>query len=87
MLQSTLICGFGMLVYTMSSFIPAQRFALMMIALLTTALAGDLLLLPAILLGPFGKWLSPTNKKVVDGQSIWGAGHARQPDFEAVKIL
>ncbi len=87
MLQSTLICGFGMLVYTMSSFIPAQRFALMMIALLAAALAGDLLLLPAILLGPFGKWLRPTVNEVVDGRSFWGAGHAPQPDFEAIKSL
>ena len=87
MLQSTLICGFGMLVYTMSSFIPAQRFALMMIALLVTALAGDLLLLPAILLGPFGKWLSPAINEVVGSRSFWGAGHAPQPDFEAIKSL
>ncbi len=87
MLQSTLICGCGMLVYTMSSFIPAQRFALMMIALLAMALAGDLFLLPAMLLGPFGKWLRPTVNEVVEDSPLWGVTHAPQPGLEPIKSL
>jgi predicted RND superfamily exporter protein len=62
MVQSTLICGLGLLVYTLSPFIPTQRFALMMLLLLLAALAGDLLLLPALLLGPMGEWLRPRHE-------------------------
>jgi hypothetical protein len=49
MLQTTVICGLGLLVFAASSFIPTHRFGLMMCGLLVAALAGDLLLLPALL--------------------------------------
>lgn len=49
MLQTTIICGLGLLVFAASGFIPTHRFGLMMCALLVAALAGDLLLLPALL--------------------------------------
>jgi predicted RND superfamily exporter protein len=55
MTESSLICGVGMLVFTFSSFVPSSRFAWMVFALLALALVGDLILLPALLLGPFGK--------------------------------
>jgi predicted RND superfamily exporter protein len=49
MLQTTVICGLGLLVFAASSFIPTHRFGLMMCGLMVAALAGDLLLLPALL--------------------------------------
>ncbi len=49
MLQTTVICGLGLLVFAASSFIPTHRFGLMMCGLLVAALAGDLFLLPALL--------------------------------------
>ncbi len=55
MTESTLICGVGMLVFAFSSFVPSSRFAWMVFALLALALFGDLVLLPALLLGPLGK--------------------------------
>jgi hypothetical protein len=57
MVQSTLICGLGLMVYTLSPFVPTQRFAVMMLTLLLAALVGDLMLLPALLIGPLGNWL------------------------------
>jgi len=55
MLQTTLICGCGMLVLGLSDFVPASRFAVLLAILLATALIGDLLLLPALLCSPVGR--------------------------------
>jgi hypothetical protein len=55
MIHTSLIVGVGLLTYLQSGFAPIQRFAQMMIVLLAAALVGDLILLPALLLGRFGK--------------------------------
>lgn len=55
MLQTSLICGAGMLVFALSDFQPSARFAWMMVALFAAAIFGDLVLLPALLVGPLGK--------------------------------
>jgi uncharacterized protein len=56
MTQTTLIAGFGLCVFALSTFTPTQRFGVMMLALLSAALIGDLILLPAMLCGPLGKF-------------------------------
>ncbi len=53
--QTTIICSFGMLVFGLSEFVPISRFAVMMCVLLTTALIGDIVVLPAMLLTPLGR--------------------------------
>ncbi|MEX0819028.1 MAG: MMPL family transporter [Pirellulaceae bacterium] len=55
MLQTTIICGLGLLVFALSSFVPTSSFSWMIFALLATALVGDLLFLPALLAGPLGR--------------------------------
>jgi predicted RND superfamily exporter protein len=55
MIQTTLICGAGLAIFAFSDFVPTARFAWMMVALLAAALIGDLILLPALLLGPFSR--------------------------------
>ncbi len=55
MLCTTLICGAGLLVFSLSSFMPIVRFARLMATLLAAALIGDLILLPAMLAGPLGR--------------------------------
>lgn len=57
--QTTIICGLGLLVYSFSGFIPTRRFAWMMFTLLVVACVGDLILLPALLIGPLGKLFVP----------------------------
>ena len=59
MTQTTLIGGLGLSVFALSTFTPTQRFGTMMLTLLVAALYGDLILLPALLAGPLGKYLSP----------------------------
>ena len=56
MTQTSLICGLVYLVFAFSPFIPTARFAWLMFAMLFAALATDVLLLPAILLSPLGRF-------------------------------
>jgi len=55
LLQTTLVCSLGMVIYCLSSFLPARYFTWTFISLLFIAAAGDLILLPALLLGPAAK--------------------------------
>ncbi len=59
MIHTTLITACALLVFSFSSFMPIRRFAWMMATLLAAALAGDLILLPAILVSPIGKLFRP----------------------------
>lgn len=63
MIQTTLICSCGLVVFAMSDFAPTANFAWMMVSLLLIALVGDLVLLPAILLSPAGKLLWITERE------------------------
>jgi predicted RND superfamily exporter protein len=58
MAQTTLIAGLGMAMFFVSRFMPTQRFGLMMVATLGAALVGDLVLLPALLCGPLGRFMA-----------------------------
>ncbi len=66
MLLTTLICSAGLIVFTLSSFMPIVRFALMMASLLMAAIVGDLVFLPAILAGPLGRLFEARKKSVVE---------------------
>ncbi|MCA9085613.1 MAG: MMPL family transporter [Planctomycetaceae bacterium] len=59
MIQTSVSCGLGLLVFGLSDFLPTSRFAVLMAGLLLTALAGDLILLPALLMSPLGKSFTP----------------------------
>lgn len=55
MVQTTMICGLGLVVFAASPFAPIARFGWCMFALLVMALVADLVVLPAILLSPLGR--------------------------------
>lgn len=59
MIQTSVICGLGLLVFAFSNFVPTSRFAWMMCGLLFMALLGDLIVLPALLLSPLGRFFAP----------------------------
>ncbi len=59
MLQTSLICGLGLLVFAFSTFSPISRFAYLMATMLAAALFGDLIILPAMLAGPLGRVFQP----------------------------
>ena len=59
MTQSTLIAGLGLFCFAASTFVPTQRFGILMLAILSTALVGDLIFLPALLTcKPFGRFFA-----------------------------
>jgi hypothetical protein len=54
MYQSWGVIGIGLSVFSLSPFGPTQRFGYMMLSMLTIALVGNLVLMPALLSGPLG---------------------------------
>ena len=75
MTQTTLIAGLGLAVFAASTFTPTQQFGTLMITMLGAALIGDLILLPALLCGPLGRFFAPGAPAVpVDGTDDHGPG-------------
>ncbi len=66
MTQTTLIGGLGLSVFAISTFTPTQRFGVLMLTLLSAALVGDLIFLPALLVSPLGRYFSPAKKKKLE---------------------
>lgn len=53
--QSWGVIGLGLFSFALSSFMPTQRFGILMLLMLTASSIGNLVLLPALLAGPAGK--------------------------------
>ena len=73
--------GGGLLVFAFSSFVPILHFAWLMVFLLCAALVGDLVLLPAMLAGPFGRCFGqkpPQHDRPLDRDSELAFGSARR---------
>jgi predicted RND superfamily exporter protein len=64
MIQTSVVCGLGMLVFALSPFTPIQRFAWIMAALLAVALVGDLFVLPALVRSRLGKFLAGPSRSI-----------------------
>ncbi len=59
MIETALVGGLGLTVLTFSAFTPIRQFGYLLPAMLVAALAGNLLLLPAILASPLGWFFAP----------------------------
>ena len=68
MIDTSLICGLGVLPFVFGVFMPTVKFALLLMIMLLTALLGDLVLLPAILAGPAGLLFRLKKKKKVESR-------------------
>lgn len=62
MFHTMLISCCSMLPFLFADFMPTRQFALLMIAMLSSAILGDLVLLPALLLSPLGRCLLPRGR-------------------------
>jgi predicted RND superfamily exporter protein len=62
MFQTTLIAGFGLAAFALSTFTPTQMFGTMMLAILLTAMLGDLIFLAAMLNTPLGRFFEPKRR-------------------------
>lgn len=56
MTQSSLISGLGLFAFAFSTFVPTQRFGILMLTILFVASFGDLIFLPSLLTGPLGRY-------------------------------
>jgi uncharacterized protein len=63
MYQSWGVIGIGLSVFSLSPFGPTQRFGYMMLSMLTVALVGNLVFLPALLSGPLGGLFAASVKR------------------------
>jgi predicted RND superfamily exporter protein len=63
MFQTTMIAGLGLSAFALSTFTPTQMFGIMMLAILTMAMFGDLIFLAALLNTPIGRVFRPREKK------------------------
>ncbi len=72
MTQTALIGGLGLAAFSLSTFTPTQRFGTLMLCLLVVALIGDLIMLPALLASPLGKYFGKerprTEETIVESQ-------------------
>lgn len=70
MIDTTLICGLGVACFMFSVFMPTVRFSRLLLVLLSVALIGDLLLLPAILAGPLGRLFQRKKSRSIDSAAV-----------------
>jgi predicted RND superfamily exporter protein len=62
-LQAGLVNGLGLSVFAMSSFVPTQRFGVLMLAILGAGIVAELILLPALLFSPLGRVFDPSPRR------------------------
>ncbi len=80
MIQTSIICGLGLLVFSFSAFVPTSHFAWLMATMLGMALLGDLLFLPALLAGPLGRYFErPEAALATDEDTVIGTTFEPQP--------
>jgi predicted RND superfamily exporter protein len=65
MFQTTMIAGLGLSAFALSTFTPTQMFGIMMLAILTMAMFGDLIFLAAMINTPIGRVFRPRIKKQI----------------------
>ncbi|MCL2709745.1 MAG: MMPL family transporter [Planctomycetaceae bacterium] len=61
--QTTLIAGFGLAAFALSTFTPTQMFGIMMLVILLAATLGDLIFLAAVVNTPIGRFFEPKKKR------------------------
>jgi predicted RND superfamily exporter protein len=59
-IQTSVICGLGLLVFAFSPFVSIARFGWLMFTMLAAAMLADLLVLPALLISPLGRAFQPS---------------------------
>ncbi len=70
MTQTTLVAGFGIAMHVFSTFTPTKMFGVLMIPLMGSALVGDLIMLPALLVSPFGRIIYGDRKSTDESDEI-----------------
>ena len=66
--QSWAVIGLGLSAFALSSFIPTRRFGILMLTLLTISSIANLVFLPALLAGPWGRWFWRARKETAEAK-------------------
>jgi predicted RND superfamily exporter protein len=69
-LQGGLVNGLGLSVFAVSTFIPTQRFGLLMLVILVAGIVAELVLLPALLFSPLGRVFDPPKTLTDEPESL-----------------
>jgi len=86
MFQTTVIGGIGLSMFAFSTFTPTQQFGILMVTLLSAALLGDLVFLPALLSGPIGYFFGKRDEPGTTDATGWDeVAEAAAPDSPADK--
>ena len=70
MLFTSLICASGLALFVLSSFVPARQFSIAIVVLLGSAAICDLVVLPAIILSPLGRYFERLKPDSVEVSSV-----------------
>jgi predicted RND superfamily exporter protein len=62
-MQAAAISGVGLSVFALSTFTPTQRFGYLMLTILFAGLVAELIMLPALLAGPLGRFCNPRQSR------------------------
>jgi predicted RND superfamily exporter protein len=62
-MQAAAISGLGLSVFALSTFTPTQRFGYLMLTILFAGMVAELIMLPALLAGPLGKFCDPRKSR------------------------
>lgn len=80
-MQAAIISGLGLSVFALSTFTPSQRFGYLMLAILFAGVVAELIMMPALLAGPLGRFCNPRISK--RRQSRESASSPGQADGES----
>jgi predicted RND superfamily exporter protein len=81
--QSWAVIGLGLFAFSLSSFMPTQRFGCLMLLMLTVSSVGNLVLMPALLAGPTGNFFWKKGEKLLQKHAE-AEGHATPELSEAI---
>ena len=87
MTQTTLIGGLGLFAFALSTFTPTQKFGVLMLFLLTAALIGDLIFLPALLASPLGRFFGKERPDAGQNQDAGASGPSPDQDETELKVV
>lgn len=87
-LQAAVINGLGLSVFLLSSFVPTRQFGLLMLVILSCGAIAELVLLPAILASPFGRFFDIRGRQptVQDAGVTLHHDHQRNNHSKAAKM-
>ena len=86
-MQAAAISGLGLSVFALSTFTPTQRFGYLMLTILFAGLVAELIMLPALLAGPLGKYLCPRDRHAQQQDSSTAAEEADSSDAYPPAVL